>query len=121
MVEIMFAVAVLNCLTTLSGSVEPIFRNLNEVFSGGLCLIMFEPVSLEQAEGDIEEWERLAVQAPSGLIGFTQPQLPAYASAEAHLLNNPLFARHHGLGEHWLCLWEGFLFQFSCRTWSSKE
>ncbi|MFM8332824.1 MAG: sugar phosphate nucleotidyltransferase [Candidatus Methylumidiphilus sp.] len=103
---------------------RPLLRSLPHllgVVSGDLRLVGVEPVSLEQAERRTEEWERLADQAPAGLIGPTQLRLPASAPEEERLMSDAYYARQRGPGKNWPYLGEALLALFNRRAWRLED
>jgi len=100
---------------------RPLLRALPRlwgVVSGDLRLVGVEPVSLAQAERRAEEWERLADQAPAGLLGPTQLRLADDAPEEERLVSDAFYAGQRNPGKHWHCLAEAVLALFSRRAWS---
>jgi hypothetical protein len=103
---------------------RPLLRALPRlwaVFSGDLRLVGVAPVSREQAERRVEEWERLADQAPCGLLGPTQLRLPAAAPEEERLLSDAFYASQGFRWKNWHCLAEAILSLFSRRAWSKES
>lgn len=100
---------------------RPLLRALPRIWavvSGDLRVVGVEPVSREQAERRTEEWERLADQAPCGLLGPTQLWLPADAPDEERLLSDAFYASQRCGGKNWQCLAKAILALFSRRAWS---
>lgn len=99
----------------------PLLRHLPRllaVVSGDLRLVGAEPRTPEQTtDSQREDWERLADQAPAGLIGPTQLTLPASAPHEARLMSDVFYSRQRGAGKdlRYLLLGAGAL--FTPRAW----
>ncbi len=77
----------------------PVLRYLPRilaVISGDLELVGSLPISLATAEKRIDQWEKLADQAPAGLLGPTQLNLPIEASDEEKLLSDCVYAANYG-------------------------
>ena len=73
----------------------PVLRYLPRVFAvvnGDINLMGSLPISFEVAKKRIQEWERLADQTPSGLLGPTQLNVPADASEEEILMSDSVYA-----------------------------
>lgn len=105
-------------------SPRPLLRALPRllaVINGDLRLVGVEPVSREQAEKRTEEWEQLADQAPSGLIGPTQLRLPAGVPDEERLLSDAFYASQRCQGKNWRCLAEAVLALLSRRAWCKES
>ncbi|MEI6066812.1 MAG: sugar transferase, partial [Methylococcaceae bacterium] len=100
----------------------PVLRYLPRilaVISGDLSFMGSLPVSLEAAEKRIEEWERLADQTPSGLLGPTQLNIPADASEEEKLMSDSFYAAHFNFRNNALCLLKSFQALISSKAWIS--
>jgi hypothetical protein len=100
----------------------PVLRALPRILavvSGDLRLVGVEPVTAEQAESRVAEWERLADSAPAGLVGPTQLRLEADAPEEERLMSDAFYAAHRTPGTNLRLLVEGFLALFSRRAWRS--
>ena len=98
----------------------PILRFLPRIIavvSGDLTLVGALPVSLEVAAQRTEEWEKLADQAPSGLLGPTQLHVPADASAEEKLMSDSFYAAHFNLRHDLRYLWQALPVLFSRKAW----
>ena len=73
----------------------PVLRYLPRVLAvvnGDINLMGSLPVSFEVAKKRTQEWERLADQTPSGLLGPTQLNVPADASEEEILMSDSVYA-----------------------------
>jgi hypothetical protein len=100
----------------------PVLRYLPRilaVISGDLCLMGSLPVSLEAAAKRIEEWERLADQTPSGLLGPTQLNIPADASEEEKLMSDSFYATHFNIRNNALYLLQSLQVLISSKAWIS--
>ncbi len=100
----------------------PVLRYLPRilaVISGDLSVMGSLPVSIETAEKRIEEWERLADQTPSGLLGPTQLNIPADASDEEKLMSDSFYATHFNIKNNALYLLQAFQALISSKAWSS--
>ncbi|MDS4028247.1 MAG: NDP-sugar synthase [Candidatus Contendobacter sp.] len=87
------------------------------VVSGDLRLVGVEPLTPEQADDRVEEWERVSDQAPAGLIGPTQLTLPANAPREERLLSDAFYARQRGTVRDLRYLLQGLGALFTRRAW----
>ena len=100
----------------------PVLRYLPRilaVISGDLSLMGSLPVSLEAAAKRIEEWERLADQTPSGLLGPTQLNIPADASEEEKLMSDSFYATHFNIRNNALYLLQSLQVLISSKAWIS--
>ena len=98
----------------------PILRYLPRILavvSGHLSLMGSLPVSLEAASNRIEEWERLADQTPSGLLGPTQLNIPADASEEEKLMSDSFYATHFSIRNNAQYLLQAIQIMFSRKAW----
>lgn len=101
-------------------SPRPILRALPRllaVISGDIRLVGVEPVSHEQAEKRTQEWERLADQAPCGLLGPTQLHLPPNAPEEERLMSDAFYASQRDKAKNLNYLLEAFKALFSRKAW----
>lgn len=101
----------------------PVLRHLPRLWAvamGDLRLVGVEPVTLEQAGQRAAEWERLADNAPAGLIGPTQLRLDADAPEEERLMSDAFYASQRGPGTDGRCLLEGCLALFGRRAWLGR-
>lgn len=87
------------------------------VISGDLRVVGVEAVTLEQAESRLTEWERLADNAPAGLLGPTQLRLSEDAPEEERLMSDAFYAAHRSMGKNCFYLFEGFATLFTRRAW----
>jgi NDP-sugar pyrophosphorylase family protein len=77
----------------------PVLRNLPRllaVVSGDLRLVGVSPLSPEAADGLSSDWERSREEAPAGLLGPTQLEVPADAPLEEKLMSDVFYARQRG-------------------------
>lgn len=98
----------------------PILRALPlilAVMNGDLRVVGVEAVTMEQAENRLTEWERLADNAPAGLLGPTQLRLGPEVPEEERLMSDAFYAAHRSAGANCFCLWEGVTTLFSRRAW----
>ena len=98
----------------------PVLRYLPRllaVVSGDLRLIGAEPLTPEQVDDRPEAWERVADQAPAGLIGPTQLTLPADAPREERLLSDAFYARQRSTARDLRYLLQGLGALFTRRAW----
>jgi NDP-sugar pyrophosphorylase family protein len=103
---------------------RPVLRSLPRLLAvvmGDLRLVGVEPVSQEQADRRVQEWERLADQAPAGLFGPTQLRIPDGVPEEERLLSDAFFASQPGSAKLWQCLAEAASALFSRRAWSLES
>ncbi|MCG6942389.1 MAG: NDP-sugar synthase [Thiohalocapsa sp.] len=87
------------------------------VASGDLRLVGVAPLTLPQAEGRTEDWQRVRDRAPVGLIGPTQLRLPADAPFDERLMSDAFYAGQRSLLGDLRWLWVGFLGLFGRRAW----
>ena len=98
----------------------PILRYLPRilaVISGNLRLIGTLPISIETANNRIEEWEKLADQAPSGLLGPTQLYIPMNAPEEEKLMSDSFYVAHASIKNDLGYLLQSFSVLFSRKAW----
>lgn len=98
----------------------PVLRHwprLLAVVSGDLRLVGVEPLTPEQVDERLEEWERVADQAPAGLIGPTPLTLPANAPREERLLSDAFYARRRSAAQDLRYLLHGLGALFTRRAW----
>ena len=91
------------------------------VINGDLRVVGVEPVTREQAEQRVAEWEKLADSAPAGLIGPTQLRLEGDASDEERLMSDAFYAAHRSRLGDWKLLIEGLLTLFQSRAWVPRS
>lgn len=100
----------------------PVLRYLPRilaVISGDLSLVGTLPISLETAAQRTEEWEKLADQAPAGLIGPTQLHVPADAPEEEKLMSDSFYAAHFNVRHDLLYLLQSLQALISRKAWFS--
>jgi hypothetical protein len=98
----------------------PVLRYLPRllaVVSGDLRLVGVEPLTPEQVDDRLEEWERVGDQAPAGLIGPTQLTLPVDAPQEERLLSDAFYARQRSTARDLRYLLQGLGALFTRRAW----
>ena len=98
----------------------PVLRYLPRivaVISGDLSLMGTLPVSLEIAAQRTEEWEKLADQAPAGLLGPTQLHVPADAPEEEKLMSDSFYAAHSNVSHDLRYLLQAFQILVSRKAW----
>jgi hypothetical protein len=99
---------------------SPVLRYLPRilaVISGDLTLIGTLPVSLETAAQRTEEWEKLADQAPAGLLGPTQLHIPVDASEDEKLMSDSFYAAHFNLRQDLRYLLQSLQALVSRKAW----
>ncbi|MEW6038993.1 MAG: NDP-sugar synthase [Pseudomonadota bacterium] len=94
---------------------------LLNVARGDLRLVGVEAVTPEEAAGRTAEWERMADQAPAGLIGPTQLDLPESAPAEERLMSDAFFAAQANPGKEFRVILRGLRALFSRRAWRPED
>ena len=98
----------------------PVLRYLPRllaVVSGDLRLVGVEPLTPEQADSRVEDWERVSDQAPAGLIGPTALNLPPDAPREQRLLSDAFYARQRSTDRDLRFLLQGVGVLFTRRAW----
>ncbi|MBS1220389.1 MAG: hypothetical protein H6R23_9 [Proteobacteria bacterium] len=98
----------------------PVLRYLPRllaVVSGDLRLVGVEPLTPEQVDDRLEEWEQVSDQAPAGLIGPTQLTLPADAPREERLLSDAFYARQRSTARDFRYLLQGLGALLTRRAW----
>lgn len=102
------------------GTRIPILRRLPRllaVVSGDLRLVGVTPLSPDQADGLLEDWEQLRDQAPAGLVGPTQLMIPANAPLEEKLMSDVFYVRQRGTGRDLLYLLRGLVALLRPASW----
>ena len=100
----------------------PVLRYLPRilaVISGDLNFVGSLPVTLETASLRTEEWEKLADQAPAGLLGPTQLHVPADASEEEKLMSDSFYAAHSSIRHDLLYVVQALQAFMSRKAWFS--
>lgn len=98
----------------------PILRALPRllaVVSGDLRMVGVTPLSPEQADGLLADWEQTREQVPAGLLGPTQLDVPADAPLEEKLMSDVFYARQRRKGRDLIVLLKGLRALFQARTW----
>lgn len=98
----------------------PVLRHLPKllaVISGDIRLIGVTPLSPEQAANRQEDWEKVRDQAPIGLFGPSQLQLPSNAPLEEKLLSDAFYSKQRSTGKDLSYLWEAGKTLFKRRAW----
>jgi NDP-sugar pyrophosphorylase family protein len=98
----------------------PVLRYLPRilaVINGDLRLIGTLPISLETANKRTEEWEKLADQAPSGLLGPTQLYIPIDAPEEEKLMSDSFYVAHASIKNDVWYLLQSFRVFISRKAW----
>ncbi|MBK1643692.1 hypothetical protein CKO25_03250 [Thiocapsa imhoffii] len=98
----------------------PILRRLPwllVVVSGDLRLVGVQPLSPEEVDGLMTDWELTREQAPAGLVGPTQLDVPADAPLEERLMSDVFYARQRRTSRDAHYLVKGLGALFSPRTW----
>ena len=98
-----------------------LLRHLPKLFaviSGHLAIVGVSPQTPELLDALTEPWERVRLEAPVGLIGPTQLQVPLDAPIEEKLLEDAYYAKTFHFGTNVLWLLRGFIACFSKRAWS---
>lgn len=101
----------------------PVLRYLPRllaVVQGDLNLIGTLPISEQDAAERIDDWQRAADRAPSGLIGPSQLLLPADATDEDVILSDALYARQRNIARDFSLLGLGFRQLFRRESWSGS-
>ncbi len=75
------------------------------------------PLSPEQADGLLEDWEQLRDQAPAGLLGPTQLMIPATAPLEEKLMSDVFYVRQRSTGRDLLYLLRGLVALLRPASW----
>ncbi len=87
------------------------------LISGDLRPVGVSPLTPEEAEARTEDWQRVRDQAPVGLIGPTQLNLPVDAPFEERLMSDAFYAGQRGTLADLGLLWSGILALFGRRAW----
>lgn len=92
------------------GTRSPLLRHLPRILAvvtGDLRLVGVSPLTPEQAEALLEDWEQTREQAPVGLIGPTQLGIPASAPLEEKLMSDVFYARQRRTSRDLLYIAQG--------------
>ncbi|SDW55008.1 NDP-sugar pyrophosphorylase, includes eIF-2Bgamma, eIF-2Bepsilon, and LPS biosynthesis proteins [Thiocapsa roseopersicina] len=98
----------------------PILRALPRllaVASGDLRLVGVTPLSPEAADGLGDDWERIREEAPAGLFGPTQLDVPRDAPFEEKLMSDVFYARQRRIGRDLVYLLRGLLAILRPASW----
>jgi len=98
----------------------PVLRYLPRilaVISGDLNFIGSLPVSPEAAAQRTEAWEKLADQAPAGLLGPTQLHIPVDAPEEEKLMSDAFYAVHANIRHDLLNVLQSLQALMSRKAW----
>lgn len=101
----------------------PVLRYLPRLVAvarGDLKLIGTLPISEQQAAERVDDWQREADRAPSGLIGPSQLLLPRDATAEDIILSDALYARQRNLAKDLSLLGVGLRHLFRSGSWVAE-
>jgi hypothetical protein len=99
----------------------PVLRhlpNLLAVVSGDLALVGVPPLPAAEEDALTEEWERLRLEAPAGLVGPTQLTIPAGAPPEEERLTDALYARTRTRSCDFRWLMRGAAALFTAAAWA---
>lgn len=98
----------------------PVLRRLPwllAVVGGDLRLVGVTPLPPDLVDALLEDWERVREEAPVGLVGPTQLDVPADAPLEECLMSDACYARQHSPGQDLRYLLRGFARLFQGRAW----
>jgi NDP-sugar pyrophosphorylase family protein len=98
----------------------PVLRNLPALLAvvrGDLRLVGVSPLTPEQSADRTEDWQMVRDQAPVGLLGPTQLDLPASAPLEERLLSDAFYAREQSWIKDIGYLLGGLKALFSATAW----
>lgn len=98
----------------------PVLRDLPGLFAvigGDLRLVGVSPLTPEQSAARTEDWQMVRDQAPVGLLGPTQLNLPADASLEERLLSDAFYVREQSWKKDMGYLLSGLMMLFSGSAW----
>ncbi len=99
----------------------PVLRhlpNLVAVVSGDLSLVGVPPLSAAEEDALTEEWERLRLEVPAGLVGPTQLTVPAGAPTEEERLTDAFYAKTRTRAGDLVWLLRGAGALFSGTAWA---
>lgn len=102
----------------------PILRNLPSLLAvvrGDLRLVGVSPLTPEESTARTEDWQMVRDQAPVGLLGPTQLNLPADAPLEERLLSDAFYAREQTWTRDIAYLLSGLKLLFSARGWRGGD
>ncbi|MDM8546547.1 sugar transferase [Candidatus Venteria ishoeyi] len=98
----------------------PVLRHLPKLWAvvrGDLRLVGVSPLSPEQVGQQNEAWEKVRDQAPVGLLGPTQLDLPQNAPWEEKLLSDAFYTKRRSTRKDLAYLWQGFKCLFHSSSW----
>jgi NDP-sugar pyrophosphorylase family protein len=98
----------------------PVLRNLPRlvaVVQGNLRLVGVSPLTPEESEARTEDWQMVRDQAPVGLLGPTQLNLPEDAPVEERLLSDAFYAREQSWKRDMGYLLSGLASLFTGESW----
>lgn len=98
----------------------PILRYLPYLWSiltGDLRLVGVIPLTPTQSEQRLEDWARVRDEAPIGLIGPSQLNLPTHVPIEEKLMSDAFYARQRSTTKDISYLWQGIGALFSRKAW----
>lgn len=101
----------------------PVLRYLPRliaVMRGDLKLVGTLPISEQEAAERVDDWQREADRAPSGLIGPSQLLLPAEATEEDVILSDALYARQRSLAKDISLLGVALRHLFRREAWTRR-
>lgn len=87
------------------------------VIQGHIYMVGVSPQTPEQIDALTEPWERVRLNAPIGLIGPAQLQVPTGAPLEESLFEDAYYAQTRHLGTDFLWLLRGLFACFSQQAW----
>ena len=91
------------------------------VIRGDLRLVGVSPLTPEESAARSEDWQLVRDNAPVGLFGPTQFDLPAKAPIEERLLSDAFYAHHRDWPTDMGFLWRGLKRLFSAEAWRGQE
>ena len=98
----------------------PILRYLPYLWStltGDLRIVGVMPLTPTQSEQRVEDWARVRDEAPIGLIGPSQLNLPSNVPIEEKLMSDAFYARQRSTTKDFSYLWQGLAALFSRKAW----
>lgn len=102
------------------GAILRYLPRLIAVARGDLRLIGTLPISAQAASERVDDWQRAADRAPSGLIGPSQLLLPPDATEEDVILSDALYARQRSIGKDLSLLGIGIRRLFRLENWAGR-
>ncbi len=98
----------------------PILRYLPYLWSiltGDLRVVGVIPLTPTESEQRVEDWARVRDEAPIGLIGPSQLNLPTNVPIEEKLMSDAFYARQRSTAKDISYLWQGLGALFSRKAW----